>query len=494
MRPQMVRERFSVQIKTITAAGVIILGLASTASAVDVSQQGAKDIETNLSKLLPKEVGKGFVTVNPAGNRYEIVYDFAKLLQKVDPASFTIRGLAPWSIFATPEESGLWTIEGNNSLDVSGSFTAAGQPKTDFSYAIDALVSSGVFDPAISYLKSGDFSSKAVRFSSKTEQEEVSAETGPSNYKLTSSDSEMPGRTNFAGSGTIASFVQKISGKEVPPVEIRADSVDFAAAVNGVSVKDIRDITAFLIEHSDQKKLRRAESKVFKDMVAKAFPLMTSLNETVTLNKVSVTSVAGNGGADSIDYTIGMSGPTDAMRFDVGMAAKQISFESALVPEMYAAFVPSEMQIQMAFPEINAAAFGDELMKVDLSDEKKKTDAETDKMFEKLISGGMTVSFPKISARSSVYDVEVSGEVRGTPMSQTDYSMNASILVRDFDKTVTAIQELAKANPELNQVSFGLMMVKGFGKTDPDGRQRWDVNVDRDGSVTVNGQVVKGAN
>jgi hypothetical protein len=482
------------QFKMITAVSAIVLGLASTASAVDINQQGAKDIETNLSKLLPREVGKSFITVNPAGTRYEIVYDFAKLLQKVDPASFTINGLAPWSIFATPEESGLWTIEGTNSLDVSGSFTAAGQPKTDFSYAIDSLVSKGVFDPAISYLKSGDFSSKAVRFSSKTEQEEVSAETGPSNYKLTSSDSEMPGRTNFAGSGTIASFVEKISGKEVPPVEIRADSVDFAAAVNGVSVKNIRDIVAFLIEHSDQKRLRRTESKVFKEMVSKAFPLMTSLNETVTLNKVSVTSVAGNGGADTIDYTIGMSGPTDAMRFDVGMAAKQISFESALVPEMYAAFVPSEMQVQMAFPEINAAAFGDELMKIDLSDEKKKTDAETDKMFEKLISGGMVVEFPKISARSSVYDVEVSGEVRGTPLSKTDYSMNASILVRDFDKTLTAIQELAKANPELNQVSFGLMMVKGFGKADPDGRQRWDVSVARDGSVTVNGQVIKGAN
>lgn len=481
------------QLKTITAAGMMAVALASTASAAEINQQGAKDIQTNLSKLLPKD-SRGFVSVNPAGTRYEIVYDFAKLLQKVDPASFTIKGLVPLSMFATPDDNGMWTIEGNNSVDVSGSFTAADQPKTDFAYAIDSLVSNGVFDPAISYLKSGDFSSKAVRFSSKTEQEEVSAETGPSSYKLTSSDSDMPGRTNFAGSGTIASFVEKISGKELPPVEIRADSVDFAAAVNGVSVKDIREIVAFLIEHSDQKKLRRAESKIFKDMVGKAFPLMTSLNETVTLNKVSVNSVAGNGGADSIDYTIGMSGPSDAMRFDVGMAAKQIAFESALLPEMYAAFVPSEMQVQVAFPEINVASFGEELMKIDLSDEKKKTDAETDKMFDKLIAGGMVVEFPKISARSSVYDVELSGEVRGTPLSQADYSMNASILVRDFDKTVTAIQELAKSNPELNQVSFGLMMVKGFGKTDPDGRQRWDVSVARDGSVTVNGQVIKGAN
>ncbi len=35
-------------------------------------------------------------------------------------------------------------------------------------------------------------------------------------------------------------------------------------------------------------------------------------------------------------------------------------------------------------------------------------------------------------------------------------------------------------------------MVKGFAKTDPDGRQRWDVTVIPDGTVTVNGQQLKG--
>jgi hypothetical protein len=175
------------------------------------------------------------------------------------------------------------------------------------------------------------------------------------------------------------------------------------------------------------------------------------------------------------------------------MAAKQINVNSALLPEVYAPFVPQELDVQLAFPELNLAAVGEELMKVDLSDEKKSS-AESDKAFEKLLSGGdMVMAFPKISAKSSVYDAEISGEVRGTPMSKSDYSLKASILARDFDKTITAIQDLAKSNPELNQVSFGLMMVKGFGKTDPDGRQRWDVSVARDGSVTVNDQVIKGA-
>lgn len=493
MRGNMGMERFSMQLKTIAATGLISMALLSTAAAVDINQKGAADIQKNLTRFLPKEVGKGFVTVNPAGTRYEVIYDFAKLLTKVNPADFAVKGLQPWSLFATPEDGGLWKIEGNNSLDVTGSFKAAGQPKTEFTYLIDSLVSNGVFDPAISYLKSGDFTMKAVRFSSKTEKEEVSAETGPSTYKMTSSDSDLPDRTNFAGSGTMSDFVEKISGKDVPPVEIRADSVDFAAAVNGVSVKNIMDLAAFFVEHSEEKKLRRAESEEIKDLLRKSFPLMTSLNETVTLNKLNVSSVGGNGGAETVDYTIGMSGPSDAMRFDVGLSAKQISFDSPLVPQMYAALVPEELQMQMSFPEIDVAAFGEELLKADFT-ETKKSDPEMDKAFEKLLSdGNMVVGFPKISAKSSVYDAEISGELRGKPGSSKEYSMNASIVARDFDKTIAAIQDLAKANPELNQVSFGLMMAKGFAKADPDGRQRWDIDVARDGSIKINGQVIKGA-
>ena len=68
----------------------------------------------------------------------------------------------------------------------------------------------------------------------------------------------------------------------------------------------------------------------------------------------------------------------------------------------------------------------------------------------------------------------------------------ASILARDLDKTIASIQELAKTDPDLNQVSFGIMMVKGFAKTDPDGRSRWDISISRDGAIAVNGQVVKG--
>jgi hypothetical protein len=148
--------------------------------------------------------------------------------------------------------------------------------------------------------------------------------------------------------------------------------------------------------------------------------------------------------------------------------------------------------VQLALPDMDLAAFGEELLKVDFST--PTSDKESERAFEKLVEGrDFVVAFPKIAAVSSVYDADISGEIRGDPKTKKEYSMKASIVARDFDKTIAAVQELAKTSPDLNQVSFGLMMAKGFAKADPDGRQRWDIDIARNGAITINGQVVKGA-
>ncbi len=482
------------RLNLIAATSTIVLGLAPAVYAADINQAGAKAVEENLTKVLPKDLAKdGFVTVNPAGTRYEIIYDFAKLLKKVDPASFSITGLTPWSMFATPQDSGLWNVEGNNSLNVSGNFNAPGQPKTDFTYAIDAFLFSGVFDPAISYLRSGDFSTKAVSFSSRTEAEEVSASFDGMKYKLTSSDGAATGTTNFATSGSATGFLETISSRQVPPVEIRADAIDFAAAVNGVSASRVRDIIVFVAAHADEKQLDRAASDKLKGMLRDAFPLLTSFNETIDLNNLTVSSAAGNGGAKNVNYGVTLDGPTDAARVGFGVTAQQISFSSPIVPEAYSAFLPQQLQMQFAIADMDFTAFGDEFLKMDFTGGASSEDSGK-KAVERLFKGGeLVVDFPKISAVSGVYDAEISGKVRGRVDASKDYSMDATVLARDLDKTIAAVQELAKTNADLNQVSFGLMMAKGFAKTDPDGRQRWDISVARNGSVTINGQTIKGA-
>ncbi|ANL47798.1 hypothetical protein AMC87_CH03141 [Rhizobium phaseoli] len=481
------------RLKLVTATSLLALCLVTTAQSVEINQAGADALKGTLTKLLPEDLAKnGLITVNPAGTRYEIIYDLAKLLTKVDPATFTINGLAPWSMFATPTDSGFWNIEGDNKLNVSGHFKDKDQKRTDFTYSIASLAYNGVFDPAISYLRASDATAKDIKLTSKTDTEEVNVSFGGVKHTLNSTDSAGGnGRIDFVIGGSMSTFLEQVSAQQMPPVEVRADAINFEGKVNGLPAKQIRDTIFFVLDHIHEDKLSPENSDKLKGILREAFPLLTSFNETIGVNNLTVSTEMGKGGAKAFGYNLAMDGPSNAMRFGFGMNAQEISLDTPLMPANYSAFMPTSFDLQLAVPNLDFATFGDAFMKLDFND--KEAEKRGEEMSKQLFRDGrLTVEFPKISAKSDVYDVDMTGKIEGRVDTEKDYSMEATILARDLDKTIAAVQELAKTDPDLNQVSFGIMMVKGFAKTDADGRSRWDISVSRDGSVAVNGQQIKG--
>ncbi|APO75522.1 hypothetical protein AM571_CH02717 [Rhizobium etli 8C-3] len=481
--------------RLMTATSAVVFGLMTAGHAAGIDQDGANAIRDNLNSLLPEDIAKsGVVAVNPAGARYEITYDLAKLLSKFNPADLAINGLKPISMFATPRDDGLWNVEGDSSLNVSGHFKAPDKKRTDFTYSIASMVHTWVFDPAISYFRSGDFSAKDIKVTTATDTEQVDASFGDMKYKLTSADGASADRIDFAANGTLTAFAEQVHGKDMPPIRITADTIDFEAKVASLPAKQLRDIVIFAVDHADEKQMSKESEERLKGMLRAAFPLVSSFEEVITLNNLAVTSAAGGGGAQSFAYRLAVNGPSNATQFDVAMNAANITFDSPMIPAAYSAFVPQAVDVQLAIPGMDFAAFGDEFMKLDLTKPPEGREDAGKKAVERLFRNGrFVIDIPKVSAKSGVYDIDISARVESRiDVGKQDYALQASVLARDYDKTIAAVQELAKTNPELNQASFGMLMVKGFAKTDPDGRQRWDVTVTPDGTVSVNGQQIKG--
>jgi hypothetical protein len=482
------------RLKLVTTTSLVALSLFGAAQGAEINQDGANKLRDSLTGFLPEDFAKsGFVTVNPAGTRYEVIYDLAKLLSKVDTTKYVVNGLTPWSVFATPLDSGLWNLEGNNSFNISGNVKGPDDKSTDFTYSIASMVYNGVFDPAIAYLRSGDFKASDIRLTSKSDADQVDASFAGMNYRLDSTDSASGnGRLDFKASGAFTALSETVTSAQTPPVTIKADSIDFNADVASLPAKEIRDIVFFILDHVDEKELSKEDGERLKSVLKASFPLFSSANETITVNNLAVGTVAGSGGAKAFGYNFSVDGPSDAVRFAFGMNAQEVTLDSPVVPASYHAFLPKSIDMQIAVPDMDFAAFGDEFMKIDFSsgnnsEESGKLAAE--KLFH---DGVVVVDLPKFIAVSDVYDIDVTGKLQGRVDTQKDYSLQASILARDLDKSIAAIQELAKSDPNLQQVSFGMMMAKGFAKTDPDGRSRWDINVAGDGSVAINGQQIKG--
>jgi hypothetical protein len=57
---------------------------------------------------------------------------------------------------------------------------------------------------------------------------------------------------------------------------------------------------------------------------------------------------------------------------------------------------------------------------------------------------------------------------------------------------IEKVQAAAKNEPEITQYMAFALAAKGFAKTLPDGRLQWNLQRKADGSIAVNGVVLKG--
>lgn len=462
-------------------------------AAAEINDQGARNLRDDLGHFLPDSVlGSGFLTVKPSGESYEIKYDFAKLIESIGNKDFVVSGLAPFSVFAAPMNGGLWKFTSDNDLNFSVQGKMPDGKSTDLTYSVTDAVFSGIFDPAISYLRSGEMTSGPIRMVSKTGTEELEASFAGMNYSLTSTAAASAGATNFQGKGSFSRFYERVTTAETPPIQIRAESLDFDVGVEGVVAEKIRNLVSFGLELVKDEEPSQAEIAKLKELIRGAMPFFSSLSEKITFNRFVVASPIGDFEVGKLDYTLAMTEPSEATRIGFGIGVENISTPSGLIPELYAQLVPEVAEIQVGITDLNFAHFVDTLMEIDLSDPGPVPEAESARLGEAFLPDGqIKIDFPKVVAKSSLYDVEASGEMSGYPDQKDRYTLQTSIFARDVDKLIQYFQGAAKVDPQFNQVSFAVMMAKGMAKTEPDGRLRWDIKFEDGNSLTVNGQVLQ---
>ncbi len=476
--------------KTIAAAAVFSIGLAGASQAADVKEQGAKELRTILTHSLSRDLARsGFVTVTPSGDQYQIIYDLAKFFDKINSNALSVTGFKPLSLFAQPLAEGKWRLKGDNSLDVS-----VHSPASDITYSVASNVIDGIFDPALEVMRSLETKSNGIKFSSvgsgRNTGHAMDATIDNASFSSSVTDGVEAGKVNLQSQGTLQRINETVTGPGASSVNISADSVDIKAAATSLPAKELRELVHFFFQHIKAKQLSESGSEKFAELVRRALPGFGSLDETVTLNNLLVATAKGKVGVKTVDYSFKMDGLTKTSNVNFGLRAEHFTPDPGLIPSVYAAFLPEMLDVRIGMPDINFDGLIDAALKNVAT---RATPVSGEALKRIAFPGGhATLEFPKISAISGVYDVEVSGALKRTTQSHAGYSLQAMVLARDFDKTITAVQNAAKTDPQLNKVSFSLMAAKGFAKTAPDGRLRWDVTMDENRTVTVNGQVLKG--
>ncbi|MCK8778461.1 hypothetical protein M0654_00555 [Rhizobium sp. NTR19] len=480
--------------RTKIIAGSVLIALAvNPATAADINAQGAAALQESLTGFLPEQVKKSdFLTVTPAGDRYEISYDFGKLIGTLGLKDFTVAGLTPFIMAASPLDNGQWKLNSDSDVNFSVSGKLPDGKETDVTYSVTDMVFSGIFDPAIAFMRSAAAMSGPIRMVSKSGEEELEASFAGMNYTLASVGSKTAGAIDFTGKGSFKNFYERIVAPETPEFEVRSQSLDFDVGVEGVTATRIRDLMSFILPLIKKDKPSPEEIARLKELFRDAMPFFTSLSEKLTFNEFKVVSPFGDFGLGKLDYMLTMTEPNASTRIGIGARIENVSAPSGILPEAYEQLVPDLAEIEIGLADLNISRFIDVLMEQDAPRPANAKDPKDDELTQAVLNDGqLTIDFPKILAKSSIYDVEASGKVKGYPDQKDRYSLEATILAGDFDKLIKHVQEMAKDDPDLNQTSLLMMMAKGIAKTEPDGRLRWDVRSADGKSLTVNGQVLQ---
>lgn len=459
--------------------------------ATEINEQGAKELQGSLTKMLPtKAVEKGVVAVTPQSDKYQILFDLPKLVGLFDNPNFTLKQISPMTLFAKPADGGLWQVDGTNDFAFSSTGKDLEGKPSDFSYSIAKIAYKGLFDPAISYFRSGDFTSGAGTIKTTAGEDKMDASFSGMNYTLSSVAGAAANTVDFRGSGSIADFKQSIAAPQAP-FEFSAESVDVDAGAAGINAQKLRDLFLFVADRADKKKLDAPEIEELKGHVRSALPFFTSFDEKIDLQKSKVTTEMGDVSAENVSYILKAAGPMEAMEVGFGFGTKELALAEGMVPPIYAPFVPTVADLQFSVPNLNLQAPIDVMLNADYTKEKPISDAEAAAMGLSVFPGGAyTVNINKSVVTAPSYDLEISGKVSGSLMAPDKVQVDTVILARDFDKTMAAVQELGQADPQVMQVFLGMTMIKGLAKTDADGRSRWEVSVDQNRKVTINGNLL----
>jgi hypothetical protein len=466
--------------------------LSTQAVAADISQETADKITSALTLYLPKDiVDTGFLKVTPGTNRYELSVDFEPLLAKVPKDQFSISGLKPFIQYLTPQDDGLWKVEANDRLNVSGQFAAAGK-KSSFTYIIEKMTFDSLFDPSVSYFTSGHYSLDKARITTNTdgaEKVEATIESIVADHK---GDKIGEGLINLSSTMEMKNIVETIIAPDAGTVKISAASMTGDVKADRMGIVALRDLLVFAFDKAKtgSEKLTAEEDTKLKALIKANVPFVDNLVEDIRFHNVKVGAQGLEGGMEELGYKLDFNGIKADTRVGFEISALNPTVPAGILPPGTEVAVPQTASMGVAVTGLNVEGMVSYLLEnADFTKSEPLTPAQSAEI-GKIVSpsGWVNVEFYNVTAKSPVYDLSLSGTMQVNPDNSDKPRADITITARDLDKTVQYLQDNSKTVPEFGQASFMVLMMKGFGKSEADGSMTWNVKLDEGGKVTVNGR------
>jgi hypothetical protein len=469
-------------------AGIAFLLLATTSlpSVAAPTDADAAKIQASLEAFFGKEAN--MVKVEPDGEIYKVIFDFANVIKGAKEAGMEIT--APAMEFSlAPEGEGKWRVKHDSDYTVSGKMKdAVNFESTLAEFSIDAE-----FDEELGTFTSYTSTAKSMDL----KEEIIDAGKGPANIDLHVEDLsvEADATANDAG-GMDAKITEqvgailmkesmKITGAEPVAIQISAGKGTSEYNTTGMKFKELMAFADFMGKHSDKAVLQK-DQLLYKTMLQGLIPGFLNLGGTGNIEKVQVTTPMGVVNLDKVTFGLDMNGVVKDGKFQEKVGIEGLSIPAGVVPPFAATMVPKDFNFDFTVSgyDANSAAIA-YITAMDLSkDPIVPKELEGQLLMMLMPSGKVDITLGKTAVSNSLYNITAEASMSAGPAALP--MGKAHITAKGIDEIMKAVQA---APPEANvqQGSALIVVAKGLAKTDSDGSLSWDVESTPDGKILVNG-------
>lgn len=438
------------------------------------------------------------VRVVPQGETYRVEIDIGQLAKPLEPYGVTFEG-ADVSFAIQPLPDGTWrvselTLPSPMTIDIAGEATT---------YRWEGIRFEGIYDPSLASYLSVDYMIATTSTEARGAVGTATSHIGEQVIRGTASaaadgavDAEFrQTMTNFVAQQSIVTPVEENSSDPaVPPVEFAYsfEAADMDLAIKAFESAEVLELWADLVALAENPDGPDAagEERV-KERLRSLLPIYRSLDETVTIEDMRVGTSLGEFGVEDIVFTMTLPGIVDDAHTAMTFGLEGPSLPSHIVPQWAGGLVPTALD------------FGFTLSGFDLDKALRHLietfDAERLPPFEDsdLATAGELaltedgVSFKLLPGRidSPLLDLSYEGELTlAFPQPHGTIAVTATGL----DDAIASLDGASGDMTESQVLGF-LTVAKMWGRPGADGGIDFVFEINRDGSVTVNGQMLKPA-
>ncbi|CDX27787.1 conserved exported hypothetical protein [Mesorhizobium plurifarium] len=470
------------------------LALSAPALAQTVDDQGAKKLTDDLAHYFGRQgFDIGLLKITADGDAYKLAFDFkplVALLAKQDSFKFDV---TPYDMRVKPRQDGQWDVSADTSLNGSLDFKGPEGPQhMDFSVSNNKFA--GIYDPSLAAFVSATGSMDAMTMKTREPKQEADVSAGAGTATITSTKSASGG-IDFTLAEKILNFAEvvKINDPERGlnfPVTLNAPELSVNANGKGVRTKPLMDLLAFAVANEDEAKLKANQAELKSRLLA-ALPVWERIDGTYAFKDFAMESPVGKWGAKQLNMASGMDGVSQSGKINYGIKASGLTIPRQLLPAWTAPLVPTDIDLNFGGANIDL----DTMAKKAIEAFDLNKNPPLSEEFGKALVADFKAKNPKVVIGHSTVksgDIEVAMEGEMTFPGGEKPDATVTVDVAGYDKIVDALKEGAKSDEQMAQAFPFALAVKGFGRTLPDGRLEWVINTKADGSVAVNGAMLKG--